>query len=307
MSLLREIQDEVAQKSDDTTTILRKCKILAARLKSGQLAQWVDCELNGYPKAQPIPGYRRLTVIYYASFANSAWQVPKTPIPSKIVPEQHRESFNSIEFREGMAKADTLARSKVNITVHQPDLVPAVDGKIYPNMSCHGVWAEIPPNEFQQLTSAVKNRILDFVLKLESENPDAGEAPPNTAPIPAEKLQPLVQNIFYGSVGAIAQNSQHFSQTVNTQVSAHDIAKLAAELGSRLDELNLPQAQKKRAEAQLEILKTEATVGPDSEIVRQAGCSLRSVVEGAVGSLIATATQPTIWHWIHQMLATLSK
>lgn len=307
MTLLRDIQNELAGAHADTTATLRKCKILAVRLKSEQFAQWVECELNGYLESQPIPEYRRLTVIHYGSFANSAYQIPKSPIPLRIIPEEYRDSFTYIEFRDGIAKAESLAQSKHNITIHKPDLVPVIDATIS-NMHCQEVWAEIPINEFHQLLSAVKNRILDFALKLEAENPDAGEAPPNSAPVAPEKLQPLVQNIFYGSsIGAIAQSSEHFNQTINMQISTQDIAKLAADFASHLHELHLTERQKQRAEAQLAILKTESTADPDLGIVKQAVHTLRSITEGAIGSLVATAAQPTVWHWIQQMLATLSR
>jgi hypothetical protein len=41
-------------------------------------------------------------------------------------------------------------------------------------------------------------------------------------------------------------------------------------------------------------------------VVRQAGRTLRNIIEGAIGSLAATAAQPAVWHWIQQALSTLS-
>lgn len=271
-----------------------------------QFAEWVNFELDGYPESKQVPEYRRLTITHYGSFVNSAWQIRKSAIPLSIVPEKYHDAFTSVQFRDGIAKAESLAKSEYNISIPKPDLVPAVNSAA--NMVCQDVWAEIPTNEFHQLLSAVKSRILDFVLKLETENPDVGEAPANSTPIPAEKLRPLVQNIFYSSnIGAIAQNSDHFSQTVNTSVAVQDLAKLVTEFRRHLQELNLTERQKERAEAQLKILKTESAADPDLGIVKQAAISLRSITEGAIGSLIAAAAQPTVWHWIHRMLAALSQ
>ena len=59
--------------------------------------------------------------------------------------------------------------------------------------------------------------------------------------------------------------------------------------------------------AQLAILKTESTSDLDLGIVKQAATTLRSITEGAIGSLLATAAQPTVWHWIQQVLGHLSK
>jgi hypothetical protein len=51
---------------------------------------------------------------------------------------------------------------------------------------------------------------------------DAGEAQPDTQPVPPEKLQPILQNIFHANVGSVAPNSQHFTQTAQLGISAED-------------------------------------------------------------------------------------
>ena len=65
MSLLREIQNDLARTDADAVSVLRKCKILAARLNSPELTRWVDCELDGFPDTQPVPEYRKLAITYY--------------------------------------------------------------------------------------------------------------------------------------------------------------------------------------------------------------------------------------------------
>jgi AbiTii len=306
VTLIREIQKDLEGVAD-VQTVLRKCKILAARLKSTKFAQWVEWELNGYPASYSPPEYRRLAITYYASFISLGWRVPQAAVPLQVVPAEHREAFTYIDFREGIAKAVSLAGPDRSVMVQRPELIFAIQGKMYPEMECHSVWGEISHIEFEQLISSVKSRILDFSLRIESENSNAGEILPDTEPIPPEKLRPLVQNVFYGSVGAVAQNSEHFSQTVNNTLSPHDLTKFVAEFVEHIDELGLDKRQKQRAEAQLAALKAESIEDPDQVVVKQAGRTLRNITEGAIGSLLATATQPTVWHWIHQMLTVLSK
>lgn len=167
------------------------------------------------------------------------------------------------------------------------------------------LWGEVPATEFEQLVSAVKNRMLDFALRIEVENPDAGEALPNTRPIPTEKVQPLVQNTFFGPIGNVAQHSEHFNQTASVEIQIEDISRLVAELTAHIDELNLDARQRQRAEVQIAALKTEISGTPDPAIVRQAGRTLRNIIEGAIGSLLATAaTNQDVWQWVHQRLAS---
>jgi hypothetical protein len=112
-----------------------------------------------------------------------------------------------------------------------------------------------------------------------------------------------ITNMFHGPVGNVAQNSEHFTQAAAVGIQPHDLTRLVKELIAHLDELNLDVRQKQRAEAQIATLKAELAGDPDPAVVKQAARTLRNITEGAVGSLLATAAQPGIWHWIHQALA----
>jgi AbiTii len=304
MSLLRDIQNDLASQSGDVAAVLRKCKILSARLDSREFADWVRWELGGYLEEQPTPEYRRLAITYYANFSNSAWQVSATPIPLHVVPEQYRDSFQELEFREGIAKAISL--TKEGASIPSPDLILAIQGKMYPTMNCHAVTGRIGAVEFVQLISAVKSRILDFVLEIEAANPDAGEAAPNSQPVPPDKLQPIVNN-FLGSVGNVAQHSHNFKQAATTEIQSPDIATLVTELTKHIKELHLDPSQQRLADAQIATLKAQQLADePDAVIVQQAGRSLRNITEGAIGSLIAAAAQPSVWHTIHRLLTSFS-
>lgn len=106
----------------------------------------------------------------------------------------------------------------------------------------------------------------------------------------------------------IQQGGVRSTQEQAIAYSAHEVADLArfvSELTSHLGELPLDAAQKRRAEAQLATLKAQVSDDPDPVIVNQAGRTLRNIVEGAVGSLMATAAQPTVWLWIHEALRRL--
>jgi len=120
-----------------------------------------------------------------------------------------------------------------------------------------------------------------------------------------EKNPPHLTNVFNGPVGNFAQNSTHFIQTANTGTSTETIARLIEAFTTHLDELRLESRQKQRAEAQLTALRAELAGDPDPGIVTQAGRSLRNITEGAIGSLLATAVQPGVWHWVQQTMSTL--
>lgn len=145
-------------------------------------------------------------------------------------------------------------------------------------------------------TAILKNRIKNEIQAMALEGELGMHQRSQTGPI---------TNVFHGPVGNVAQNSEHVNQVANAGIQPGDLAKLVVELTTHLDELNLDIYQKQRAEAQIAVLEAELSADPDPAIVNQAARTLRSVMEGAIGSLVATAAQPGVWQWIHQALATL--
>ena len=93
--------------------------------------------------------------------------------------------------------------------------------------------------------------------------------------------------------------------TQTTGIQPGELARFVTEIANHLDELNLDARQKQRAETQIATLKAELSGDPDPVIVKQAGRTLRNITEGAIGSLLATAAQPSVWQWIHQALQNL--
>jgi hypothetical protein len=74
-----------------------------------------------------------------------------------------------------------------------------------------------------------------------------------------------------------------------------------------IGELDLDQRQRQRAMVQIAAIEAEIEDEPDQALVNQAAGTLRNITEGAIGSLLATAVQPGVWQWIHQLLAGFGK
>jgi hypothetical protein len=110
---------------------------------------------------------------------------------------------------------------------------------------------------------------------------------------------------IHSSVQQAGAQSTQAQCTTDGSVRTPDLARLVAELADHLDELGLDGLLSRKAEAQIATLKAQLTDEPDPLIVQQAGRTLRSITEGAIGSLLATAAQPHVWHWIQQAMATL--
>ena len=60
------------------------------------------------------------------------------------------------------------------------DVVALVQTRFYTNMNLMQAWKVIPATVFHGTLSGIRDRVLQFALEIESENPAAGEAEPVT-------------------------------------------------------------------------------------------------------------------------------
>ena len=85
MSLLREIQDLSTTEGSDLETLLRKCRVLASRLKNDEFKDWVHCELDGYPKGAKLPEYREFRTFSLGDFGGPfGTGMKNAPIPESL-------------------------------------------------------------------------------------------------------------------------------------------------------------------------------------------------------------------------------
>ncbi|EGQ8221406.1 TPA: hypothetical protein ACF37V_000809 [Vibrio parahaemolyticus] len=239
MSLLREIQDAAISSDVELAVLLRKCKVLAARLGSDEFKSWVESELSGYRDIESLPEYRLLEVHSKGHFSgpfNSGLR--DADIPLSCIPKDFREGLANSYLVQPVAALEDLVKNSDGSNPREPwnpDFVAHFGQKIYQGMNCMQAWKVIPIGAIVGALDAVRNRVLNFVLEIEAEEPSAGEAPINSNPLPQEK----VQQIFHMNISGNVQNLATGSHTFEQHASNNDAnAKLFSELLDALQRLN---------------------------------------------------------------------
>ena len=137
-----------------------------------------------------------------------------------------------------------------------PDLVALVRAEIYENMNCMQAWKVIPIPNLIAILDEIRNRVLSFVLEIEAEDPEAGEAEINSNPVPQERIQQIfhthiagdVQNVSIGSHDfkqqATNANAELFSQLIDALKSIED-SELREKLISSAKEMRSTQGTEK--------------------------------------------------------------
>jgi hypothetical protein len=231
MNLLREIQNAAIDGSSDLETLLRKCRVLAARLQNEEFKVWVQSELDGYRNGAEVPDYRHFHCEAYGHFSGGfGRQLRNAQIPESCIPKDFREQLTNVDMREGVsALVDSVSGCETGtLQMNWPAEAYRLFGdKIYQDMNLMQAWIAIPKSAVVGILSTVRNRILNFALEIEATNPDAGEATPDERPIPEERVSQIFNNYIYGSVGSVS-SGHRITQTTQQNINSGDFDSLAS-------------------------------------------------------------------------------
>lgn len=220
MTLLEEIQTAAVDANSDLGTILRKCKLLAARLNNKPFQEWVTWESNGYPDEVDVPDYRVWSVTVKGNFTGYSWsQLNNAPIPLVKLPEKVRRHYQSFQCKQSVASIETmLGKSKGDGLVHigVGDLALFLGQKVYRDMNCLQAWGEFAEGHLVEVLNVVRNRILDFSLAIQKEDPSAGEMSDGAkAGIKNERVTHIFNTTIYGGAANIVGSATDSAITFN--------------------------------------------------------------------------------------------
>jgi len=295
VTLLEDIQSSAVDANSDLATLLRKCKLLAARLGSQPLQDWVLWESNGYPDAVEVPDYRVWSLEVKGHFSGPFGSgIRNAPIPTACLPKSARESYTRYKCRQSIASVEAILSSTTEGTVHVStgDLALSLGAKVYRGQNCVQAWAEFGTGNLVELANAVRNRILDLTLAVWKEAPGAGELDSGAQPaIEATRVTQIFNTTVYGGsaqvVGTVNASSVEFSIGTNDLVALKQV--LAGNGIPEADLCELESALKAEPEA-----PTAQNFGPrvSAWVAARLGDAAKgtwSIGLGAAGNLLATA------------------
>lgn len=297
MTLLQEIQQAAVSSEVPLPDLLRRCKILATRLGNHEFKAWVDHELNGYPTDESLPDYRVLSIEskgHFSGFAGSGLR--NAPIPPSNIPKEFREIATTARCREPISSLVELLRGGKKSNFQSPwpaDLVKRVSTAIYEHMTCMSAWREIPRGGIVAIVDTVRNRILSFVLELESQDPTVGESDSPQRGVSQERVSQVFQTFITGNVGNFAAGGDHIEQTSLSAVREGDLNSLKAYLTSigvnHEDVRSLEEALAIDAAARSEKQIGERTGGWLGRLVSKASSGALEVSTSVASNVLAKA------------------
>lgn len=202
MSLLEEIQNEAVDSKSDLGSLLRKCKLLAARLGSQPLEDWIIWESNGYPDGITVPDYRIWPLTIKGHFSGPFGSgIKNAEIPLASLPENIRESFHNYECRQSIASMEQMLKGSDHSTlrVGTGDLAIVLGTNVFQGQSCMQTWSEFGTGNVFELFNKVRNLILDLSLAVWKEEPTAGESTiTSSSSIKPSRVTQIFNTTVYG-------------------------------------------------------------------------------------------------------------
>jgi len=229
MSLLYDIQSAVLNQGADLAPILLKVRLLAAKLGSQPLADWVKHESEGYPDDSTIPDYRIIQVTYTASFVGPFHSgINNAPIPSALIEQLAGENWTRYEMRQSVAAIEQLlGNAESGLTLDASNLIFKLQGKIYPRYNCISVTGSVSTTGLAEARHLVRSRILELTIELENSVPEAAAIVTGKLGVgmvaKADQISQITQNIIYGNMTAISARN---GASITVGIAAGDVTGL---------------------------------------------------------------------------------
>lgn len=294
MSLLHQIQESIVQEGSDLGSILLKLRLLASRLGSNLLEEWVKHESEGYPKEVEVPPYRIVNASYRGTFSGPFGSgINNAPIPTHLVQKYGGDKWVNIEIRESIAAVDALVNSSAEgdgmLGIDASNLILLLQGKVYKDYACNDIQASISRTSLEEIRQTVRSRILELTLELEKEIPASTLVTfgaPKEQEENSSKVQQISQQIIYGDV--------------NTAVAGGHGSNITVSIGERdtkalIEHLTNTGIPKGEATEIAEIMESEEPLSEEEPFGEKAlswlGTNLQKAAKGTWNIGISLATK----------------
>jgi hypothetical protein len=285
-SLIEELQRDALTPSVRVSDLLRKAKTIAVKLNLSEFEQWIERELNGYPKECAVPEYRIVVgqvkgknpfygwrpVIF--SNAEMEQALSRRPTGQKVA-----ELENLIDNSDGngiMILFDSQVKQMLMRATHFD-----VDFTLIAGI-----------NTAVGILDAVRNAVLDWALKLEKSGIRGdGMSFSVDDQKKAQDVQAVynignIQN-FTGNMGSGSGNFTVEGNTINADAK-DAIQGLIQQIRANREQLGLGVTSVQELSQTLDGLQQELeNAEPSSEHINGFLASIRKIAEGAAGSLAA--------------------
>ncbi|MGY3036329.1 hypothetical protein ACVIIV_005499 [Bradyrhizobium sp. USDA 4354] len=295
-SIVESLQSDALKPEISVSNLLRSVKLIAAKLKLGQIEDWVEKELSGYGD-EPIPSYRTVKGLPRAHNPYRGW------IPIVMEDPKMMEAISSREIGQKISELEDLLTDKSETTLQIPfsaDIIAQLNRGA--NVQLPKMSLLVGRSTVVGIVDAVRNKILDWAIELEKSGIMGSEAS-FSSDEQARAQQPNV-TMHIGSIGNFVGNLGVGNSSGDIAVGAIDskqVSDLVAQIKKHendLVEVGASSQALKDVLARLDEALNEQQ--PRQGVLRSLLQDLRAIVASSAGNLVSSG----VLHIINQILGT---
>lgn len=287
--IVTQLLMEASDPNISIASLLRKAKIIAAKLNLSDFLEWINNELNGYAcKARDLPEYRKGHGDPVAFNPYRGWQ------PIIFENANTRKIYSSVYIAQAIGPLEELINESKNSKNGRGTFAHSYPNetkhKLIASLDAEDVHIEVPKGFIHGILEAIRNSILDWSLKLDG----AGILGEDLifSETEKEEARPVTQQIFAQNIGQIG-NVYDEAKVINTQTAfaqydSKQIAALVEQIEKTIE--FLPSDQKEPVHGHIQEIKAEIVkpdIQQDRPKITRALHSIKCVCEGAMGNVVA--------------------
>jgi len=286
-SLVLELQRDAMDCSIKVSDLLRKAYVVAKKLKVEKFFNWINFELNGYKKASELPDYRSVVGRIKAYNPYRGW------IPV-MLDSKTDDVLCHNTVKQPAAELENLvlsaSKDKSFLVMQFPKkvehkLMESFDEDYIPSLI-------MDISQVVGVLDAVRNTVLNWSLQLEEDGilgdgMTFSESEKQTA---ADSTYYITNNIGTMTNSQIQQHTVTSTQALtNSGMDFEGIKKLIDLIEQKSEDIEMDKETEVEFLADLQTIKSQlSSTKPKLSIINEGLSSLRNILEGTTGSLIAT-------------------
>ena len=291
-SLVLELQADAINRKVGCSDLLRKALVVSIKLEVETIENWIRQELNGYSTSSgdkvpdyKVPDYRVVRGQIKARNPYHGWQ------PVIFEDPELAETLSKREVIQPIAEFVSLLEDKGKNPLLQIPLPPKIANDLMG-------WARtmslptlvVPDTEIVRILDAVRNRILEWALELEKKGiVGKGMTFSTEERRAAEQVTyHTVNNIGSMQNSQFLQNSPDASQYLYVGTDLEQILAFIEQINAKKNDLELDKESASELQSEISTITTQSSSPkPKRKIINESLKSIRSILEGAAGSIAA--------------------
>lgn len=293
-SLVLDLQQDIISNSCDIINVLRKSHLIAVKLGLSEFDEWINYELNGYSYASKCPEYRKIHCVLRWFNPYSGWA------DTSISDTQFENTITEKKITQSLSEIQTLiTKSENGIIIHCNGYETELFNKMF-NMPVPIKFAyHVSTASIADIIEKVKNALLEWTLKLESEGIVGDNMIFNDDEKAQAKAMPQTINNYYGNTNIISgsvQGSQIVAGSNNSLSMSRE--EIETELDKLYNEIKKDTAMSteniSEALEMLSDIQNKLSSGKNTTVIKAFLSGLKDFLITAGGGFVANLTHTLI-------------